>query len=268
MGPSEPAILRSAAGEAPFVVGRFSPGAAVAGSVRHLWSVEWQLPPGEDFEQEVLSDPVVHLVVEGRKIEVYGAVTARFSRRLTGAGRVLGVHFRPGGFSALSRVPMAQLTNRSTDAVEVLGLWARDLAAVAEAGSSAEAAALAERLLAPHLCSPSKEAQVVEDAVALVAADRSLIRVRDLASSLDTTVKTLQRRFHRHLGVTPKWVLRRQRIYDALDRLQSGEPVDWSALALELGFADQPHLTHAFHQLIGVTPAAYERRVAAALEAR
>jgi len=48
--------------------------------------------------------------------------------------------------------------------------------------------------------------------------------------------------------------LRRSRIYDALNQVQGGRPVDWSALAAELGFADQSHLTHPFRQLVGVSP--------------
>jgi len=34
-----------------------------------------------------------------------------------------------------------------------------------------------------------------------------------------------------------------------------------AALAFELGFSDQPHLTRAFRELVGVSPAAYERRL-------
>ena len=40
---------------------------------------------------------------------------------------------------------------------------------------------------------------------------------------------------------------------------RSRDPVDWSALARELGFADQAHLTRAFTATIGVPPAAYAR---------
>jgi AraC-like DNA-binding protein len=75
-----------------------------------------------------------------------------------------------------------------------------------------------------------------------------------LAAELGVTVRTLQRRFDRHLGVGPKWVLRRCRIQDALGVIEDGGEVDWAALAIELGFADQSHFTNAFTALVGAPP--------------
>jgi AraC-like DNA-binding protein len=39
--------------------------------------------------------------------------------------------------------------------------------------------------------------------------------------------------------------------------------VDWAALAAELGFADQAHLTRAFTATIGVPPVVYARQAQA-----
>ena len=41
---------------------------------------------------------------------------------------------------------------------------------------------------------------------------------------------------------------------------QHGRAMDWSALALRLGFADQAHFVHAFTELVGQPPASYEDR--------
>ena len=58
------------------------------------------------------------------------------------------------------------------------------------------------------------------------------------------------------MGVSPKWVMRRARLHDAAERADGGEPVDWAALAADLGYADQAHLTRDFTVTIGVPPAA------------
>ena len=77
------------------------------------------------------------------------------------------------------------------------------------------------------------------------------------------TVRTLQRGFAEYVGAGPKWVIQRCRLQDAAARAAGAEPVDWAALAVELGFADQAHLTRAFTATIGVPPAVYTRQARA-----
>jgi AraC-like DNA-binding protein len=52
-------------------------------------------------------------------------------------------------------------------------------------------------------------------------------------------------------------VMRRARLHEAATRADSGEPVDWATLALDLGYADQAHLTRDFTTTIGVPPSRY-----------
>jgi AraC-like DNA-binding protein len=59
------------------------------------------------------------------------------------------------------------------------------------------------------------------------------------------------------VGVSPKWVMRRARLHEAALRADGGEPVDWAALAFDLGYADQAHLTREFTATIGVPPSRY-----------
>ena len=101
---------------------------------------------------------------------------------------------------------------------------------------------------------------LAEQAAALVARitdDPGLRRVDQLAASSGMTPRTLQRLFADYVGVSPKWVMRRARLHEAAERADSGEPVDWAALASDLGYADQAHLTRDFTVTIGVPPARY-----------
>jgi transcriptional regulator GlxA family with amidase domain len=116
---------------------------------------------------------------------------------------------------------------------------------------------MAIRALAGRLPVPLAGADLVDDAAAVVQSDSGLTRVDALAERLGATVRTLQRRFVRHLGVGPKWVIQRQRIQDALAAIDAGKRVDWGALAVQLGFVDQAHLTRTFTSLVGTSPAAY-----------
>jgi AraC-like DNA-binding protein len=254
-----PVVLRATAGTRPFRLDRRPPGPELADVVGHFWCVEWSLPAGAHHDQAVISHPCGHLTVEDEGAWLRGVVTRRFERQLTGTGRVVSAHLRPSGLSALTDVPLARLTDGRLALAEAIP-DAPDLAKVRAAeGVKAGVDALEEwfRELAP---ARRRGAELVDDAVDLIVARTDLARVDALAADLGVTVRTLQRRFDRHLGVGPKWVLRRCRIQDALGVIEAGGEVDWAELAITLGFADQSHFTNAFSALVGSPPGAYSSR--------
>ncbi len=101
-----------------------------------------------------------------------------------------------------------------------------------------------------------------DDLNALVDAaehDRSLIRAEQLAELAGVSLRTLQRQFTAYLGIGPKWVVQRFRLLDAAAAAHAGPDIDWAALAAELGFSDQAHLTRAFTSVVGTPPATYAK---------
>jgi len=74
-------------------------------------------------------------------------------------------------------------------------------------------------------------------------------------------VRTMQRLFARHVGVSPKWVIRRKRLHEAAERLADDDPPDLAALAVDLGYADQAHFVRDFRDLVGVPPGSYVRQL-------
>jgi AraC-like DNA-binding protein len=103
---------------------------------------------------------------------------------------------------------------------------------------------------------------LAEQAVALAQSDPGLTRVEELAERLAVSPRTLQRHLGRVLGVSPKWVVQRARIHDALEHAGASTTPDWAGLAQQLGFADQAHFTNTFTAMIGVPPARYVSRAA------
>jgi AraC-like DNA-binding protein len=106
---------------------------------------------------------------------------------------------------------------------------------------------------------------VVEQVAGLVGritADPGLQRVAQLAELSGLTERRLQRLFADYVGVSPKWVMRRARLHEAALRVEADGPaaVDWAALAADLGYADQSHLTRDFTATLGVPPTRYAAR--------
>lgn len=73
-------------------------------------------------------------------------------------------------------------------------------------------------------------------------------------------VRRLQRLFAAHVGVGPKWVIRRYRLHEATERMARGDAIVWADLAGELGYADQAHFSRDFAALFGEPPTRYARR--------
>jgi AraC-like DNA-binding protein len=236
-------------------------GPAVRDVVETYWIVEWAVPPGEERVQQVVTNPCVHLSVEADEARVTGVVTRAFERTLVGRGRVVGVRFRPGGFAALHDGPAADLTDRVLPVAAVLGAEAAaELAPVGTAPGIDDAVRALAGILERRRRPLPEGAVLVDLAVDHIVARSDVTRVDQVASHLGVSPRTLQRRFDRYLGVGPKWVIQRHRIHEALGEIEQGRAMDWSRLAVRLGFADQAHFVNAFTDLVGQPPSRYEAR--------
>jgi AraC-like DNA-binding protein len=81
--------------------------------------------------------------------------------------------------------------------------------------------------------------------------DRS-VPLAELSAVAGLTRFELVRRFRAQTGLTPHAFQTNLRIERARWRLRDGAPI--AEVALECGFADQPHLTRTFKRAVGVTP--------------
>jgi len=168
------------------------------------------------------------------------------------------VRFRPGGFRPFWNAPVSRLTDRTVPAAEVFGRAAAAAQeAIMRAPGDAAMVAHAEELLARVLPDRDPAAESVAEMVALITSDASLTRVDQLAALSGLSVRALQRLFAEYVGVGPKWVMRRARLHEAAERADRGDVADWAAVAADLGYADQAHMTREFTALIGVPPTRY-----------
>jgi AraC-like DNA-binding protein len=239
---------------------------ALRSLVQAHWAVTWHLPPGDVRRTEVLTHPAMHLVCEPDGVLVYGVQRRLFVRTLTGAGFAVGARLRPGGFGELVDVPVQELTDRRVPVTEVFGAAGAELErAAAGAHTTAERTAVLEAFLLGRLPAPSPDALLVRAVVEDIATAPPDTPVADLAARHGVSTRTLQRLFARHVGVGPKWVLRRLRLHDALEGITpGGPPPEWTRLALDLGYFDHAHFIRDFRAVVGRSPAQYARELAAA----
>ena len=251
-------VLHQRAAASRFRLRQYPPSPDLAPFVDYYWIVRWDLRGQPPHEQAVLPHPTVHLTFEPERTAIYGVVTRLFVRRIEGEGAALGVRFRPGGFRPFWPEPIARLTGQIVAADQLLGSAGEQARQVVVTGP--DDAVLVDRVQALlDSIRPTRDpvAEEVAAMVARIVADPALRRVDELAATLGLPVRRLQRLFADYVGVSPKWVMRRARLHEAALRAEQGGPVDWAALASDLGYSDQAHLTRDFTATIGEPPGRY-----------
>jgi AraC-like DNA-binding protein len=251
-------VLHQDLAETRFQLSRHPPSAVLEPFVDFYWIVRWDLRGRPAHEQKILPHPNVNLAFEQAGSAVFGVDRKLFVRRIAGRGQVLGVRFRPGGFRPFWDAPVSRLTDRVVPAAEVFGAaTAAAQHAIVSAPDDAAMVAHAEEFLTAVLPGRDPVAEHVAALVEQINADPALTRVDQLAEATGRSVRRLQRLFAEYVGVGPKWVMRRVRLHEAAERADQGADVAWAAVAADLGYADQAHLTREFTAMIGVPPARY-----------
>lgn len=227
--------------------------AALAEHIAHFWWVRWELSAASVVE--TLPHPCVHLTVEARRAEVGGVATGAFRRRLGLRDRVFGVKFRPAAFAPWFDRPLSTITDRRIPATEIVpAAYVREIRA---ATSFAACCEIAERHLLAQLPPLPPATAAIRDLVERVARDPSLTRVEALCNLAQLDVRTLQRRFARLVGVSPKWVIERYRLHEAAALLARPAPPTVAEIAARLGYFDQAHFARAFKAVVGAAPSGY-----------
>jgi len=224
--------------------------------------VSWDLRGLGPYQQETLPHPNVHVVFEEGASQVNGVATGRFTRVLSGKSQVFGIKFKPGGFRPILGKPLSTITNRSLPARHLLGPAAEQLETLTAQGSR-EAALIkaASCWLRSILPAPDPAIAEVDRLVASILEDPEILTVDELVNRTGVSKRSLQRMFRDYVGVPPKWVIRRYRLHELVGRLDAGVPLNWSQVALDLGYFDQAHLVNDFRSVTGYSPRQYQRRL-------
>jgi AraC-like DNA-binding protein len=246
-----------------FRLSRHPPAARLTQLIEYYWIVTWDLRGEDPYEQLVVPGPSVHMTFEPDGARITGVMTGRFSYWLRGADRVLGVRFRPGGFRPFLGPPVSAITDCTLGLSEIFGAEARSLERKVRQSHDEHdmIAAVDNFLLQRAQATPDRShiAARAARAVQRIAEDRSMTAVDDLARWAGVRPRSLQRLFAEYVGVGPKWVIRRYRIYDALERAATTASVDWVRLATDLGYSDQAHFSREFTSIVGTSPTRYAK---------
>jgi AraC-like DNA-binding protein len=177
-------------------------------------------------------------------------------------GVMVGVGLMPQGWPRLTSLSADAVTNLLRPLSEVVGpvadeLYAR-LCAVHRAGGDDEAlyAVLDEVLLG--LIAERLETGAIAAAHAALH-DPQVQTVADWADKVGLSARSLERFSLKYFGLSPKRLIRRQRILRTLAAMREQPDGTWTQM-LDDQFADQAHFIHEFNFYMGMSPKAYLAR--------
>jgi AraC-like DNA-binding protein len=257
-------ILAPDAGRRHFTLTRRRPAEALAPWVERHWTVRWDLRDRAPFTQHVLPHPCVNVAFQDGRGGVFGMVAGLDSRTISGAGHVYGTKFRPGAFASFTSRPMTELLGARATLADVFGPDGGRLERAVAGLDEEEHYRAVERFLLAREPARDPSLELVSAVVADMLRCPPDATIATLAAAHGVSTRSLQRTFRRRVGVGPKWVLQRYRLHEAAERIATGEAVDLTSLALDLGYYDVAHFTRRFTSAVGEPPGAYARRCAAA----
>lgn len=230
--------------------------------VERYWIPVWSL--SEPSTQSTLQHPVCLIVVSNTYARLYGVTRGRSSVTLEGDGWAVGTMLTPAAGRLVLGRTVAAITGTHLDLAEMSTLDPGALVAEIHAAMAddpndpaAHETAIAglEQRLAAYL--PVDDAGLlINDVVDWLRDHPEVTRVDELAAHVGLTERSLQRLVEQRVGMSPKWLIQRRRLHDAVVGLKEGK-TSLADMAASLGYADQAHFTHDFRTVTGMTPGEY-----------
>ena len=244
---------------------RYAPSDHLAGLVERYWIPVWSL--AEPSIQSTLQHPVCLVVISNTYARLYGVARGRSSVTLEGDGWAVCTMLTPAAGRLVLGRSVATLTDEWVDLADVLPTTHTGLVAAVRAAmepdphavaSHERAIAAVEDWLSTYL--PLDEPGVaVNHLVGWLQEHPEVTRVSEVATAVGMSERSLQRLVEQRIGLSPKWLIQRRRLHDAVEALKAGTSTSLADVAADLGYTDQAHFTHDFRAVTGMTPGEYLR---------
>lgn len=176
----------------------------------------------------------------------------------TGRVNLIGVSFRPGGFSPFLDRPVSDVTD-ATVPLSLLpsGPFSCLEESVLECPGIEQKVSRLQHLLVRRLSARSGRTEKAGRFLPLLYTLHRYGSVAQFLKEHTIHERTLQRMFDEYVGLSPKYLQRVLRFKAAVTALHTARPKNLTALAYDAGYFDQAHFINEFKALAGVAPGQY-----------
>jgi AraC-like DNA-binding protein len=240
----------------------FDPPEGASPWIANRWRFAVEAHDPETFEHIIPPDGTLSISVAQSSTGLLGPIV--FAGPSTTAHRVsvqrgwsyLGVRLHPAACGPLLRLDAGILSGK----IGVLGIVAPAAAQILDSAVRSAAASA-------HSMRDVLDSAVQELACTIEPPDPAIVRAVDallqshgarsvehVAREVGLSVRQLRRKFHAHVGLSPKEFARVRRLRHACILMLMGDDPRLSGVSLDGGYADQPHLTREFRGMFGSSP--------------
>ncbi len=172
------------------------------------------------------------------------------------------VSFHPTGACHFFEFPLFEIENLSIDMSEIFNAEIKMVEEMLYFKKTIqEKVAVIESFLMGHYSPiPAYDNQLIQKGVEIVKHSRGLTSARHLSDCLYTTPKTLERKFSKYLGKTPKQLIKLMRFQGVLRDFGHRNDCNTTEYAYNNGYFDQSHFIHDFKAYTGYTPGEFIAR--------
>jgi AraC-like DNA-binding protein len=244
---------------------QIAPHPALRSHIDFFWMLD-RPSPSADSTHLVFPDGGMDIVVNWNISETCIATPATPSisgiashsrlESLQSVAAVVGARFKPGAAFSLLSISAPDLKDTLAPLEEVIRPDQRGgFESLADARSPKDCLRQLQKALMACLSGAASIDPIVLTSFQAIESSRGRIRMADL-EDIGMSIRTLQRRFDRFVGVSPKEFCRILRLSHAVDlaRDRGRSHMSWAEVALVAGYYDQAHLIQDFVELVGTTP--------------
>ncbi len=168
---------------------------------------------------------------------------------------VVGCSIKPSFFYETFKVPVHELNNTIVDLFAVFGREGVELKEkLQEAANSSAIVKVLNGFFTQQLTWINSKQSFVEYAQNELIRRKGFIQIDKLCEITGSSYKSIERRFIKSVGMTPKMYARVLRFNHAYHLQKYHNELDWSDISLIAGYYDQNHLIKEFKYFSGIAP--------------
>ena len=214
------------------------------------------------IEQRVVPDGCIDNVVcranptASFSTRIVGTMTRPLVDTLQGTVDFLGIRFSPGGFSRFFNRPAADFTDQLIPLEKLSGASVLSRT-IAQTPDMTEVFLHLETFLLQKRHDALGDIHLA-DVFSGIETSEWMSTLAQFAQQAHCSERQLRRKFHKHIGVSPKMFCRIVRFKQALKALRRPARTPLLDIALDAGYYDQAHFIHDFKRFYGDTPSALQ----------
>lgn len=247
------------------------PPAPLAEHVRCIWRLRGPAVGGAPPEPIVpdgcveivlnLGDPFIrhaadgHSHVQPRRL-VAGQLTHAISIAASGRVDLWGIRFHPWAAASFLNLPGSELRDRMLTLDDASRPLDGALDRVCDATTDDDRRHTLIAALMRHARAVRPVDPMLRWLVTSISDDREPLSVRELAHRAGLGTRRVQALFADRVGMSPKMLMRLSRFQRALRIARERADLSWSAVAMQAGYYDHPHLIRDCQEIAGCAPSA------------